>query len=200
MLHCFVSFGVLWYSLSSDETSPYPALFFHSETRSELQRNSLHLWFPLADELPLLGGMRPWRGSGVSDPCMFSRRSAIPSMGDWLCGWKGVDSVCLQRDSWESTTDTSGKRAYTGLSTRRVFLCGSRWARTQPWRRFTTNQNRAPPPLPCLQHSSSQDQNPSCMLRSYSWCSGLRTAAVPSPSWPPVSFCCQLAAVCYWHV
>jgi hypothetical protein len=36
----------------------------------------------------------------------FSRRSAIPSSGDWPCGKEGVESVCLEQGGWDSTTDT----------------------------------------------------------------------------------------------
>jgi hypothetical protein len=35
----------------------------------------------------------------------LSRRSVIPSIGDWLCGWGGEESVCLGWGSWGSARD-----------------------------------------------------------------------------------------------
>jgi hypothetical protein len=39
----------------------------------------------------------------------FSRRSAVPSSRDWLCGGEGAESVSLELGGWDSTTDTSGQ-------------------------------------------------------------------------------------------
>jgi hypothetical protein len=67
-------------------------------------------WGQLAGEHPLSGGRRPRREDGVQAWVgRFSRRSVIPWSGDWLCGGEGVESVCLERGGWDSTTDTSGQ-------------------------------------------------------------------------------------------
>lgn len=38
----------------------------------------------------------------------FHTGSAILSSGESLRGWQKAESVCLEQDGWESTTDTSG--------------------------------------------------------------------------------------------
>jgi hypothetical protein len=69
---------------------------------------------------------------------MFSWRSAIPSNRDWLCKWKGIESVCLERGGLESTTHTSVEADFFGRSLRQpaarsVFLCRMKLGCVRTW-------------------------------------------------------------------